>query len=77
MTLCQGALIIMDTNNRQEVTIEVNAAVTVLFAKFVQLNIDGLIDFAKENVGMTDDGADEFKHIANELLEKSMKVAVP
>jgi len=67
----------METNERQDVTINVNAAVAVLFAKFIELNIDGLIQFAKDSVNLTDAGVEEFKHITQELFDKSMAVAVP
>ena len=67
----------MKNQNRQDVTINVNAAVTVVYARFIQMNLDGLIQFGKETLNMTDEGAKEFEHITNELLEKSLKVAVP
>lgn len=63
----------MKKQDRQDVTINVNVAVCVLYARFIQLNLDGLIHFAKETVNLTDEGAKEFEHITNELLEKSLK----
>jgi len=67
----------MKNQKRQDVTINVNAAVTVLYARFIQMNLEGLIQFGKETVNMTDKGAKEFEHITNELLEKSLKIAAP
>ena len=67
----------MEKKDRQDVTINVNAAITVLYARFIQLNLEGLIEFGRETVKLTDEGAKEFEHITNELLEKSLKLAVP
>jgi len=67
----------METNERQDVIINVNAAVTVLFAKFIELNFDGLTQLAKDSISLTDVGVEEFKHITQELFYKSLAVAVP
>lgn len=64
-------------NDRDEITIIVNAAMAVTFAKLIELNFDGLTEFAKESIGMTDKGVEEMKHIVDELFEKSLKIAVP
>lgn len=64
-------------NYRDEITINVNAAMAVTFAKLIELNFDKLVEYAKENIRLTDKGIEEMAHIVNELFEKSLKVALP
>lgn len=61
---------------RQDITINANPAVTVLYARFIQMNLEELIEFGKETLKITDVTAEEFEHITNELMQKSMDLVV-
>lgn len=67
----------MKNSKRQDVTINVDPAVTVLYSRFIEINIDGLIEIAQNTVGLTEKGAEEFLHITRELFIKSFAIALP
>jgi len=58
---------------RENITINVVPAVAVLYAKFIELNLDGLVEFGRENLHITDITAQEFANITKELFNKSLE----
>ena len=58
---------------RLDIVINVSPAILIVFAKLIQMNLDGLNEFAKKQLGLNPNGLKEIEHITNELENKGFE----
>jgi hypothetical protein len=63
----------MKNKDRQDVVINVSAAMLVLYAGIIRQNLDGLIQYVSDIFPMRKKGIAEFRHITEELFNKGME----